>query len=77
MKTIHLTSYSVSDIQDYFAFIIKTQEKYTDNSPIRTDVNKIEKRITFKTKSGYYIELLIHEAMKLLGSAKKKVNWWR
>ena len=77
MKTIHLTSCSVSDIQDYFEFTTKTWEKYTDNSQIRIDVNKIEKRITFKIKTGYYIELLIPEAMKLLGSPYKKVNWWR
>ena len=31
-------------------------------------VNKIENRITFKTKTGYYLELLTPERMKLLGS---------
>ena len=28
-------------------------------------VNKIENRITFKTKRGYYLELLTPETMKL------------
>ena len=34
--------------------------------------NKIENRITFKIKTGYYLELLIPESMKLLGSTKSK-----
>ena len=37
-------------------------------------VNKIENRITFKIKTGYYLELLTHETMKLLGSTKSKMN---
>ena len=36
-------------------------------------MNKIENRITFKIKTGYYIELLNPETMKLLGSTKSKV----
>ena len=36
-------------------------------------VNKIENRITFKIKTGYYIELLTPETMKLLGSTKRKI----
>ena len=31
-------------------------------------VNKIENRVTFKIKTGYYLELLTPETMKLLGS---------
>ena len=41
--------------------------KKTDNPSIRTYVNKIENRITFKIKTGYYLELLILETMNLLG----------
>ena len=37
-------------------------------------VNKIENRITFKIKTGYYLELLTLETTKLLGSSKSKVN---
>ena len=37
-------------------------------------VNKIENRITFKIKTGYYLELLTPETMKLLGSTKGKIN---
>ena len=37
-------------------------------------VNKIENRITFKIKAGYYLELLTPESMKLLGSTKSKIT---
>ena len=37
--------------------IIKKHEKEADNPPIRIHVNKIENRITFKIKTGYYFEL--------------------
>ena len=37
-------------------------------------VNKIENRITFEIKTGYYLEVLTLETMKLLGSNKSKTN---
>ena len=37
-------------------------------------INKIENRITFKIKSGYYLELLTPETMKLLGSTESKIT---
>ena len=37
-------------------------------------VNKIENRITFRIKAGYYLELLTPETMKLLGSTKSKIT---
>ena len=39
-----------------------------------TCVNKIDNRITFKIKTGYYLELLTPESMKLLGSTKSKIT---
>ena len=63
-------SYSVSDIQRYFEYIIKNHEAVTDNTSIMTYISKIENRITFKIKTGYYLELLTPETMKLLGSTK-------
>ena len=36
-------------------------------------INKIENRITFKIKSGYYLELLTPETMKLLGNTERKI----
>ena len=41
---------------------------------MRTHVNKIENRITFKIKTGYYLKLLTPETMKLLGSTKNKIT---
>ena len=52
---------------------IKKHTEKTDNSAIRICVNKIENRITFKTKRGYYLELLTPETMKLLGGTKSKM----
>ena len=40
----------------------------------KINVNKIGKRITFKIKTGYYLELLTPETMKLLGGTKSKIN---
>ena len=44
--------------------------KRTVNPLIRIYINKIENRVTFKIKTGYYLELLTPETMKLLGSTK-------
>ena len=41
-------SYSVSDIEEYFKYIIKKHETPTDNLPVRIYLNKVEKRITFE-----------------------------
>ena len=67
-------SYSVSDIQDYFEYILKKHSESVDNPSIRIYVNKIENRITFKIKNGYYLELLTAETMKLLGSTENKIT---
>ena len=67
-------SYSVSDIQDYFEYILKKRGENVDNLSIRMYINRIENRITFKIKNGYYLELLTPETMKLLGSTKSKIT---
>ena len=67
-------SYSIADIQDYFEFIIKKHETLTENLPIEIYPNKIKNRIVFKIKTGYKLELLSSETMKLLGSTKKDVD---
>ena len=66
-------SYSISDIQDYFEYILKKLGENVDNPSIKIYVNKIENSITFKIKSGYYLELLTPETMKLLGSTESKI----
>ena len=67
-------SYSVSDIQDYFEYILKKHSESVDNPSIRMYINRIENRITFKIKNGYYFELLTPETMKLLGSTESKIT---
>ena len=46
----------------------------TENPPIQIYPNKIKNRIVFKIKTGYKLELLTPETMKLLGSTKKDVD---
>ena len=65
-------SYSISDIQDYFEYILKKHSENVDNPPIRIYVNRIENRITFKIKTGYSLELLTEETMKLLEALRVK-----
>ena len=65
---------SIEDIQDYFEFIIKKHETLTENPPVQIYPNKIKNRIVFKIKTGYKLELLSSETMKLLGSTKKDVD---
>ena len=66
--------YSISVIQDYFAYIIKKRETLTENPPVQIYPNKIKNRIVFKIKTGYKLELLTPETMKLLGSTKKDAD---
>ena len=62
------------DIQDYFEDILKKHSENVDNPSIRICVNKIENRITFKIKNGYYLEPLTHETLKLLASSERKIT---
>ena len=39
--------------------------------------NRIEKKITFEIKSGYCLELLTSETMKLTGSTEKNVTKYK
>ena len=66
-------SYSVSDIQDYFNYILEKHGEDIDEPSVQIYVNKIENRITFKIKNGYSLELWTPETMKLLGSTKNKI----
>ena len=66
--------YSIADIQNYFEFIIKKHETLTENPPLQIYYNEFKNRIVFKIKTGYKLELLPSETMKLLGNTKKDVN---
>ena len=66
-------SCSESDVQNYLEYIIKKHNTLTNNPPITIYVNKIENRIMFIIKKGYYLELLTSETMKLLRSKNIKM----
>ena len=67
-------SYSVSNIQYYFEYILKKHGESTDNPSIQIYVNKIENSITFKIENGHALELQTPETMKLLGSIGNKIT---
>ena len=67
-------SYSVSDIQDYFEYIIKKHGEDIDKPSVMIYVNKIENRVKFKIKDGCSLELLSSQTMKLLGRTEDKIT---
>ena len=67
-------SYSISDIQDYFKYISKKHGEDIDKPSVQIYVNKNENRVRFNIKSGYSLELLTPETMKLLGNTKNKLT---
>ena len=67
-------SYNISEIQDYIEYIIKKHETIGGNAPILIYANIINNRIVFKIKSGYKLELLSKETMKLLGNTKDTID---
>ena len=66
--------YSIEDIQDYFEFIIEKHETLSENPQVQIYPNKTKSTIVFKIKTGYNLELLTPETMRLLGSTKKVVD---
>ena len=52
----------------------KKHEAITDTPSIMIYVIEIGNKITFKIETGYYLELLTSETMKLHGSTKSKIN---
>ena len=67
-------SYNISEIQDYIEYIIKKHETIGENPPILIYANTINNRIVFRIKSGYKLELLSKETMKLLASTKDTID---
>ena len=78
-------SYFVSDIQDYFKYILKKHEEKINNDDddddddknkpsIQIYINNVENRITFKIKDGYSLEILTKGTMKLLDSTENKTT---
>ena len=67
-------SYSIATLQNYFEYIIKKHETISTTSPVLIYVNTINNRIVFKIKTGYKLELLSKETMKLSGSATNIID---
>ena len=53
--------------------IKKKHNEKIDTLPVEIYVNKIENRVIFKIKTGYYLEILPPEIMKSLGSIENKI----
>ena len=70
-------SYSISDIQGYFEYILKKHGEDIDKPSVQIYVNKIENRVIFKIKTGFSLELLTPESMKVLGSTKNKITKYK
>ena len=67
-------SYLISDIQDYFGYILKKHNENVGNPSVKIYGNKTENRIKFNIKTGYYLELLAPEAIEFLGRTKSKIT---
>ena len=61
-------SYNIPAIQSYLEYIIKKYETIADTAPILIYANNVINRIVFKIKTGYKLELLSKETMKILRS---------
>ena len=57
-------------LRNYFGYVIEKHDTLTENPPIRIYINKIENRTTFKIKTGYYLEFLMPEMIKVLRTIK-------
>ena len=70
MKSLN---YLIVHIHDYFEYNLKTWRKDW-KSFNKINVNKIENRIKFKIKAGYYLKLLTPETMKSFRSNTSKIT---
>ena len=59
-------SYNIPAIQSYLEYIIKKYKTIADTAPILIYANNVINRIVFKIKTGYKLELLSKETMKIL-----------
>ena len=67
-------SYNIPAIQNYIEYVIKNHETIAETAPRLICANKISNRIVFKIKTGYKLELLSKEIMKLLGSTSNIID---
>ena len=66
--------YSVSNIEDYFEYILEKHRENIDKPSVQLYLNKIENRVTLKIKDGYSLEVLTPETMKLVRSTENKIT---
>ena len=57
-----------------FWIYLKNHAGKTYNLSVRISVKKIENKVMFEVNTGYYLELLTPEIMKLLESNKSEIN---
>ena len=74
MQQIWITRRIIFCIRHWNLFWVKKYGEDTDDPSIIYYVNKLENRITVEIKNGYYLELLIPETMKLLGTTENKIT---
>ena len=67
-------SYNIPAIQNYFEYVIKKHETIGETAPIIIYANTVSNRVVFKIKTGFKLELLSKETMKLLGSTKDAID---
>ena len=66
--------YNIPAIQNYFEYVIKKHETIGETAPIIIYANTVSNRVVFKIKTGYKLELLSKETMKLLRSTKYAID---
>ena len=67
-------SYFISDIHDYFEYIIKSYKTITNNPPTQIFFHRIKNRVIFKIKKGCRLDFQSQEKMKMLGSTDKEID---
>ena len=67
-------SYNISEIQNHIEYIIKKHETIRETAPTLIYAIIINNKIVFKIKTGYKLEILSKETMKLLGSTKDIID---
>ena len=67
-------SYSVSDIQDCFKYILKKHRENIDSPSVKIYIINIEKRTTFRIENGYSLERLTPETTTLLKSTENEIT---
>ena len=70
-------SHSISDIQDYFEYILKKHKHWLINHKFKYIPTKFRTELHSKLSQeswAYYLELLTPETMKLRGSTKRRTT---